>query len=101
MLESLTDSVVQEPNFLHFLLVQKVSTVENVSRPLHSLIQLSVIQSLESLPLSQHNDGIGSHHCLFGAFHLFDVVHVLLFPKLMPLDFTDKLSITKTVHYRV
>lgn len=100
MLESLTNPVIQKSDILHLLLVQKVPTVEDVSRPLHSLVQLSVFQSLESLPLSKHDDGIGPQHCLLRALHLFKVVLVRFLPKLVPLDFVDELSITSTVHYQ-
>lgn len=65
MLESFTNTVIIKADFFHLDFIKKVSTVENVSRSLHCLKYLLIVDFLEAVPFSQNDDGMSSHSCLF------------------------------------
>ena len=91
MLESFTNTVIIEAEFLQWSFIKEVSTIKDICWPLHSLIYLLIVNSLETIPFSKKNYGMRAHSCFFSWLNLLHFSSIIFFPQILPFHFINKL----------
>jgi len=69
--EGLPHTVVEETDVFHLFLFEDVAAIENIGWSFHFIVEATIIQRLENIPLGENYDCVGALYCFLGAWQLF------------------------------